>query len=548
MTAQHTPHAIPEPAAELQAWRARALNILFWIILIVATPRVAKNIIETVGTPEWWSQTAPFVAIYLLFFALTVFHRLDFRLRAWGLVIIGYVFAVVSMALFGLVGSGRSLLLAMPLLGMMLIGPRPGLAMMGLSLLLYGLFSLFAYLGWLQNWLTMTENPTDLETWTGAIGPVFAGLLIMLVVMQWLFTRAQTRLIEEARRTAAELAQARDQLQAHSNALDRYTRLLEVGSLVSRETAVLRDREELLDRAVHLIAQQLDFDQVAVYLITEGGDIDLVAVAHPRPTHELTALQSIQRVIQTGIHQSNRIPLEEGVHHELTLPLRSAEQVIGALDIHATRPAVFSEQEIAALQGMADLLALALENARLLSEMQTNLRELDALYRHYTLESWQQFLGGQPEPLRYRSGADEIPSHVWEPLFAQARESGKPVTKESTNAKGEQRYLLAMPVKLRQIPIGVLGFHRPADAGPWQADDIAAIETVADRLALAVDNVRLLESAQRRAAREQAIGEVATRIRESLEMETVLRTAAEEMRRTLGLERVIVRLATPEQT
>ena len=60
--------------------------------------------------------------------------------------------------------------------------------------------------------------------------------------------------------------------------------------------------------------------------------------------------------------------------------------------------------------------------------------------------------------------------------------------------------------------------------------------------------LRQFEGKQRRAAREQILAQVTARMRESLDMETVLRTAVAEMRQALELEGVIVQLARPEET
>ncbi len=538
MTAERTPTA---SAAELQAWRTRALNILLAILAISTTGPAINAVILSVQGRASWSHVLPFLMAYTLLLFVTLAQRLDYRLRAWGLMLISYTVGALYLAFLGLLGNGMIILLVMPALGIILLGHRSGLALAGISLLIYGLFTLFAYLGWMADWLIIKENTLAVSQWFSQ-GLSFIALLLTLIIFQILFSQAQNRALERASRSTQELRAIRDQLQAHSEELDRYAHLLEVGSLVSRETAVILDQDELLNRAVHLIAQQLNFDQVAVYIVT-GDDISLATAA--QPDHELTDPAIIQQVIRTAAPQSQRFSMDELVHHEMTLPLQAGGRVIGALNVHTTRPTAFSEQEIIALQGMADLLALATENSRLLAETQASLQELDALYRHYTADAWQQFLDTQPGTLRYMSGSETIPDQVWKPLFAKARRKGRPVTGES--GEGQDRYyLLALPIKLRHLPIGVVGFYRPAKAGPWRADDIAAIETVTDRLALAVDNVRLLEDAQRRAAVERIISEVTAQMRSSLEMETVLRTAAEEMRRALGLDRVVVRLAAPD--
>ncbi|HFD39672.1 MAG TPA: GAF domain-containing protein, partial [Anaerolineae bacterium] len=359
-------------------------------------------------------------------------------------------------------------------------------------------------------------------------------------------SQAQSRALERVSRSTQELSAIRDQLQAHSEELDRYARLLEVSSLVSRETVAILEREEMLDRAVQLIAQQLHFDQAAIYTVDRSEDeISLAAAA--QPGHELTDLSTIRQVIRTGSQRGRQSPLDGRVHHELTLPLQVSGQVIGALDVHATRPVAFSEQEILALQGMADLLALAMENARLLTETRASLKELDALYRHYTAEAWQQFLGTRGETWHYQSGPEAVPNQAWEPLFAEAKQSGQPVTGES-GQDGDRYYLLALPVRLRQIPIGVVGFYRPAGAGPWQPADIAAIEAVTSRLALSVENLRLLEEAQRRAAREQMLSQMTDRFVRSLDMDTLLQTAVRELGQVLSVDEIAVHVSPPDSS
>jgi GAF domain-containing protein len=97
-----------------------------------------------------------------------------------------------------------------------------------------------------------------------------------------------------------------------------------------------------------------------------------------------------------------------------------------------------------------------------------------------------------------------------------------------------------MPVGLRGLTVGVLGFHRPAEAGVWQPEEIAMVRMVADRLALALENVRLLEEAQRRAHEEHILGEVTARIRAPMDVETILQTAVRELGQAMGVDRVSI--------
>jgi hypothetical protein len=62
-----------------------------------------------------------------------------------------------------------------------------------------------------------------------------------------------------------------------------------------------------------------------------------------------------------------------------------------------------------------------------------------------------------------------------------------------------------------------------------------------------IESLRLFDDVQRRAVQERLVGEVTGRIRESLDVETVLKTAAQEMRRSLGLDKITVHLGTFEE-
>jgi hypothetical protein len=72
-------------------------------------------------------------------------------------------------------------------------------------------------------------------------------------------------------------------------------------------------------------------------------------------------------------------------------------------------------------------------------------------------------------------------------------------------------------------------------------------EALSDQAMLALERARLLEETQRRAARDRTVSQVTARMRQSLDTEAILRTAANEMRQALGLNRLVIRVA-PSQT
>ena len=71
----------------------------------------------------------------------------------------------------------------------------------------------------------------------------------------------------------------------------------------------------------------------------------------------------------------------------------------------------------------------------------------------------------------------------------------------------------------------ITGIHDEDETRHWTDDEIALVEAVAERMALAAENLRLVDETQRRATSEQLIGRITARMRASLDIDTVLQTA-----------------------
>jgi GAF domain-containing protein len=105
---------------------------------------------------------------------------------------------------------------------------------------------------------------------------------------------------------------------------------------------------------------------------------------------------------------------------------------------------------------------------------------------------------------------------------------------------------LSIPLKVREQVIGVIDAHKPEGTGNWTEEEAALLQTLVDQLAVALDSARLYQDTQRRAVQDRVISQVTTRIRESLDVRRVLETATDELYESLGLDKVIIRLAPGE--
>ena len=99
-----------------------------------------------------------------------------------------------------------------------------------------------------------------------------------------------------------------------------------------------------------------------------------------------------------------------------------------------------------------------------------------------------------------------------------------------------------LPISLRDQNLGSIILRRKSDEPDWTDEDQRLAQEVIVQISVALENARLLEESQHRAAQEELIGKATSRMRETLDIETVLKTAASELRQALDLAEVEVRM------
>jgi GAF domain-containing protein len=75
---------------------------------------------------------------------------------------------------------------------------------------------------------------------------------------------------------------------------------------------------------------------------------------------------------------------------------------------------------------------------------------------------------------------------------------------------------------------------------------IELVRDATDRLAVSLENARLLEEIQSRAQRERLVGDVSSKVRAATDVESILRIAANELGQSLGVAEVVVQLHSPD--
>lgn len=337
--------------------------------------------------------------------------------------------------------------------------------------------------------------------------------------------------------------------------LQKQASRLRVAAEVSRDATSSRSLDELLNRSAQLVLDRFDFYHTGIFLMDEHHEYAILRASPTEAGKAMLQRNHRLRVGQVGIvgyvaaSGEPRIALDTGqdatyfnnpllpnTRSEMGLPLKVNDKVIGVLDVQSEKPDAFSQDDIAALQVMADQLALAIQRAELVQELEANLKEMEQTYRQFTLSSWHTFSALENRKSGYQyDGNQLIPLSSLPTETAQTLREGKSHLAPRPQENGTT---LTVPVKLRGQVIGAvkLDFSTPA----LSSETINLAEEAANRLAVALENARLYTETQRQAERERLSSEIAARISASVNVENILRTAAQELGRlTPGAEIVI---------
>jgi GAF domain-containing protein len=375
-------------------------------------------------------------------------------------------------------------------------------------------------------------------------------------------SRSTTRQLSVSNSELNELRVDLEQrVEERTSELKKRAAQLEAVSSVARTIASVQDVDTLLPDISKLVSQQFGFYHVGIFLMDEAHDFAILRAANSEGGqrmmnrhHQLPV--DPNSVVGHSISSGEpRTALDVGVdsvyfdnpdlpatRSEMALPLRAAGQVIGALDVQSTETNAFAQEDIFVLATLADQITVAIENARLFGEARKALSESKTALEKYTRHQWRNF-ANQAGHTGFIFDGKQVT-----PLDNQIRrEHTGTVSRTGSLSLDKASATIAVPIKLRGQTIGVLDVRSKKGEREWTRDEIALLEAAAERAALALENARLVESAERRASRERAIGEISTRIGAVSGVESILQTAVEELGRKIGgAAEVILELGSEE--
>jgi GAF domain-containing protein len=354
-----------------------------------------------------------------------------------------------------------------------------------------------------------------------------------------------------------ELENVRSTLKDYTATVERRTRYLEAAAEVGQAATSIYSLEELLPQVVNFISERFEFYQAGIFLLDDVGEYAIMRAASSEGGRQMLARNHKLKVGAEGIvgyvtgSGQARIALdvgEDAVHFdnpelphtrsEMALPLFYSGRLFGALDVQSTEPNAFSDEDVSALRVLADQVSMAINNAQLFEQLQNSLESERLAYGEISSEAWKK-LTRSKENWGYKYSNNNLVSvgGNWSEDMAEAAYMGKSITSNKEN-----KPTLAIPIRIGNHVAGVIRLRKDINHTDWTSDERGLVETLIDRLGQALESARLFQSSQKLAAKEQLTSEISSHIRQTLDIDTVLQTAAKELGEAFKAKEVVIRM------
>ena len=235
----------------------------------------------------------------------------------------------------------------------------------------------------------------------------------------------------------------------------------------------------LTDASASTLKLESGTGMVGAQLVERGHGLPLdIGSINGRAAVEKRSIVISDTTLSATFRQNPLLPDTRG---EIAIPLIVADKVVGVLDMQSSQPGVLSQEILPAFEALAGQLAVAIQNAKLLAEAEEARAEVEKQARRFVRTSWNEHLDAihTPEQIGFMFQNDQITS------FTEA-EQPKFLSSGDT---------LAAPISVSGEKLGALVVAMEEQKRSSQVEQL--IFAVARQMARQIENLRLLESAER---------------------------------------------------
>ena len=520
-------------------WRVRFLSVVLWVICGLGIFLILPNIPSAQA-----NEIIAFVIVYLVVLIITI-TPLPYAVKAGTAIAAGYFASLYTLIRFGPWSDASLFFLVTILFAALLFEEK-----IDRWVFIINAISLIAV-----GFLDITGRFQATEPGLPASNPLLwltyiADYLAVTVIIIWAISllKSEFRSVAEQFRGALffvnkDRTELEQRVKERTAGLVKKTEQFRAASFIAKQTAEIQDLEAVLNIVVNLITSQFGFYHTGIFLMNDLGNEVVLQAASSEGGKRMVqnghsfpvGAKSIVGI--TAAEKKPRIALDVGTdavffknpdlpttRSEMALPLILQNRILGIIDIQSEQPQAFSVDDIDVIQTLADQVAVAIENMRLLEETQTALMQVEMLTTVRTRDAWKQ---------KIQEGSF---AYTYTPLGMHAGKSTE-----------KSEHTINVPINLRGQKIGSITLARK-DNAPWSSIDVDMVNEVAYQAGLAVDSVRLVDEATERARQEQTVGELATRFSQSVDIDSLLQIAARELGQVADVAEVSVFIGQiPEQ-
>lgn len=526
------------PAFDLNGWRERFIFIILRLVSLVGIFAIVVSFpISTIFA------RIVFIGTYLALLAATLL-KVKYAVRVNTLLLTIFIIGANALLSWGPWADGSLFLLTVVILSTIFLDRHRDILFLVVSTLTIIAIALLHEFDIVQ---TAANVPAiALSDWAVyIIDFIVVGAILLTAASQFKKTLLHT--IESMQSTVDESVSEKKQLEnaARKHQVELETRMEQVrmSSNAIRSVANAENVIELLDTIAKLISEKFGYYHVGVFILDEQKrnafaqasssaiGAELLGRAFRLSPDKTDPLSSVVTANQPAVmsdaepksfFRDANFPLTRS---RMILPLAIRHDVIGLLDIHSDQSQAISTHDAEIMQTLADLTAISFENIRLITETKSLISQLEINTAIQTKRTWTKLTSKQKPAYQY------TPAGV-RPIF-------------SPDKRVEAGDLL-VPLMLQGQKIGTIKLKRKGNASHWSEREQVLVEKIADQVALALENSRLVEEAQRNALQDQMIANISTQIRETLDIEAVIRTASTELRRVFDLKEAEIVVGPPQ--
>jgi GAF domain-containing protein len=485
-----------------------------------------------------YTRLAAFIFVSVGWTALTVQATLISGLRDSA--VIGYVVIVIASGL--------------------LIGLRASIGYTALSLIACWAFAFLESIGRYSG-LGDTPYQTALE---------LTVIFVLVTIVSYLAVNNLDKSLKQTRANERELRNKNQELNLlhadlekrvvdRTRDLERRSVEIQTAAQIARDASSAQNIDILLNRSVQLIRSKFGYYHIGIFQIDANNEFAILSAAGSEAGKlmltnkykvDLKARGIVSLVARIGEPHiildvaSNpdyiQNPLLPYTRSEMVIPLKVERRIIGVMDVQSEKENAFDQNSVSIMQIITDQISVAVERINLLQGLQQNTVALEQALQENTSRTWRTFLQQLHKLIGYKY--DGVSIEALSEMSSDGRDSMfqlEPAVVTKT-VDGKPEKYLAVPIRLRGLTLGAINIKFQGKDIPQET--MLLIGEASNRLALALENARLVGDAQRLAKRERQINTISAQIQQSTDLNVVLQNTVRELGNTLGVPNSFIQI------